>query len=210
MKDPVCGMDVTLESKGGTAEWQGETYAFCSAKCHDKFVASPEQYLHPDSTESTVSEEDTTAIYTCPMHPEVEQRGPGSCPICGMALEPKEITEEGGDDGELRDMSQRFWASIALSAAVLFLAMGPMLGVPLEGLVAPRILAWGCDRPGGRAPAGGLLPGGCRSPEGSGTCSPQCHQPHHLQAPRTADLTVSSFGGSETLQGFEASNLLSP
>jgi len=63
MKDPVCGMQVTLESKGGTADWQGETYAFCSVKCREKFSADPEHYLHPESAQV---EEDQDAIYTCP------------------------------------------------------------------------------------------------------------------------------------------------
>ena len=139
MKDPVCGMQVTLESKGGTADWQGETYAFCSVKCREKFSADPEHYLHPESAQV---EADQDAIYTCPMHPEIEQRGPGSCPVCGMALEPKEITADGGDDGELQDMSRRFRLSLILTVPVLLLAMGPMLGLPLEQLAAPRLLRW--------------------------------------------------------------------
>ena len=139
MQDPVCGMQVTLESKGGTADWQGETYAFCSVKCREKFSADPEHYLHP---ESGSVEEDQDAIYTCPMHPEIEQRGPGSCPLCGMALEPKEITADAGDDGELQDMSRRFRLSLILTVPVLLLAMGPMLGLPLERLAAPRLLRW--------------------------------------------------------------------
>jgi len=139
MQDPVCGMQVTLESKGGTAQWQGETYAFCSVKCRDKFVADPERYLHPDSA-SVV--EDTDAIYTCPMHPEIEKRGPGSCPLCGMALEPKEISADSGDDSELHDMSRRFRSSLVLTVPVLVLAMGPMFGVPLERLASSRTLDW--------------------------------------------------------------------
>lgn len=139
MQDPVCGMQVTLESKGGTAQWQGETYAFCSVKCRDKFVADPERYLHPDSTPA---EEDMDAVYTCPMHPEIEQRGPGSCPLCGMALEPKEISADSGDDSELQDMSRRFRISLVLTVPVLILAMGPMLGLPLEQLASSRILGW--------------------------------------------------------------------
>ncbi len=139
MKDPVCGMQVTLESKGGTADWQGETYAFCSVKCREKFSADPEHYLHPESAQV---EADQDAIYTCPMHPEIEQPGPGSCPVCGMALEPKEITADAGDDGELQDMSRRFRLSLILTIPVLLLAMGPMLGLPLEQLAAPRLLRW--------------------------------------------------------------------
>ncbi len=139
MKDPVCGMQVTLESKGGTADWQGEPYAFCSVKCREKFSADPEHYLHPESAQV---EEDQDALYTCPMHPEIEQAGPGSCPVCGMALEPKEITADAGDDGELQDMSRRFRLSLILTVPVLLLAMGPMLGLPLEQLAGPRLLKW--------------------------------------------------------------------
>ncbi|WP_029914369.1 heavy metal translocating P-type ATPase [Pelobacter seleniigenes] len=139
MQDPVCGMQVTLESKGGTADWQGETYAFCSVKCREKFNADPEHYLHP---ESGSVEADQDAVYTCPMHPEIEQRGPGSCPLCGMALEPKEITADAGDDRELQDMSRRFRLSLILTVPVLLLAMGPMLGLPLAQLAAPRLLRW--------------------------------------------------------------------
>ena len=96
MQDPVCGMQVTLESKGGTADWQGETYAFCSVKCREKFIADPERYLNPAQDQA---EADPAAIYTCPMHPEVEQQGPGACPFCGMCPG----TE--GDQRRLRSMT---------------------------------------------------------------------------------------------------------
>ncbi|WP_020676572.1 heavy metal translocating P-type ATPase [Geopsychrobacter electrodiphilus] len=87
MQDPVCGMQVTSESKGGTAQWQEETFRFCSDKCRVKFVADPEHYLHPEPPTVDEVAAVTEAIYSCPMHPEVEQQGPGSCPKCGMALE---------------------------------------------------------------------------------------------------------------------------
>jgi len=87
MQDPVCGMQVTSESKGGTAQWQEETYTFCSDKCRVKFVADPELYLHPALPNEEEAAATAEAIYSCPMHPEVEQQGPGSCPKCGMALE---------------------------------------------------------------------------------------------------------------------------
>lgn len=142
MQDPVCGMQVTLESKGGTAQWQGETYAFCSDKCRTKFVADPESYLHPQPPTAEDAAAAAEAIYTCPMHPEVEQQGPGSCPMCGMALEPKEVTAEVGDDGELRDMTRRFWVCLVMVVPVVLLAMGPMFGLPLERLASPRTLNW--------------------------------------------------------------------
>ena len=80
MQDPVCGMQATIESKGGTAQWQGETYAFCSDKCRVKFVADPESFLNPEPPSADAAAAAADAIYTCPMHLEVEQLGPGSCP----------------------------------------------------------------------------------------------------------------------------------
>jgi Cu+-exporting ATPase len=140
--DPVCGMTATPESKGGAAQWQDETYFFCSEKCREKFVADPDRYLNPEplsEEEATVAAE---AIYTCPMHPEIEQQGPGACPLCGMALEPKEITADAEDDTELRDMSLRFRVSMILSIPVVLLAMGPMLGLPLDQLAEKPKLIW--------------------------------------------------------------------
>lgn len=142
MQDPVCGMQVTLESKGGTTQWQDETYAFCSDKCRTKFIADPESFLHPEPTTAEDAAAAADAIYTCPMHPEVEQRGPGSCPICGMALESKEISTDTQDDGELRDMKRRFWVSLALSIPVLILAMGPLFGLRLDRLASQHTLGW--------------------------------------------------------------------
>jgi Cu+-exporting ATPase len=142
MQDPVCGMQVTPESKGGTSQWQGESYAFCSEKCRVKFVADPESYLNPEALNDEEAAASAEAIYTCPMHPEVEQRGPGSCPLCGMALEPKEVTAEAEDDSEQRDMTRRFWVSLVLTGPVVILAMGPLFGLPLERLAAPRTLGW--------------------------------------------------------------------
>ncbi len=86
-KDPVCGMDVTPESEYHY-DFSGQTYYFCSQNCHDKFAVDPEQYIAGKDTEQVGDE---TAIYTCPMHPEIEQQGPGTCPKCGMALEAKGI-----------------------------------------------------------------------------------------------------------------------
>jgi Cu+-exporting ATPase len=135
-------MTATPESKGGAAQWQDETYFFCSEKCREKFVADPGRYLNPEP----LSEEEATvaakAIYTCPMHPEIEQQGPGACPLCGMALEPKEITADAEDDTELRDMSLRFRVSMILSIPVVLLAMGPMLGLPLDQLAEKPKLIW--------------------------------------------------------------------
>ena len=140
--DPVCGMTATPESKGGAAQWQDETYFFCSEKCREKFVVEPERYINPEPLSEEEAAAAAEAIYTCPMHPEIEQQGPGACPLCGMALEPKEITAEAEDDTELRDMSFRFRVSMILTIPVVLLAMGPMLGLPLDQLAEKPKLIW--------------------------------------------------------------------
>ncbi len=143
--DPVCGMTVTPESAAATATHDGETYLFCSTGCHAKFVADPESYLRPaDEADAAASPPaDPGAIYTCPMHPEVEQVGPGSCPKCGMALEPKTVTAEEPDDPELRSMTVRFWVSAALTVPLLVLTMGRMIpGLPIERFMSSSVGPW--------------------------------------------------------------------
>ena len=91
LTDPVCGMSVTIESEHHLQHDHGDYY-FCSSGCRDKFAASPESYLNPEPSDQSTCHDDSSQIsttYTCPMHPEVEQQGPDSCPMCGMALEPK-------------------------------------------------------------------------------------------------------------------------
>ena len=105
--DPVCGMTVDPKTAKHKAEHKGHTYYFCSAGCRTKFVATPEKYL--DKVEEPAV---AGAIYTCPMHPEIRQVGPGSCPICGMALEPVTVTAESGPNPELADMTRRFWIGL--------------------------------------------------------------------------------------------------
>lgn len=122
VKDPVCGMDVDPHTAKHRAEHQGHTYYFCSAGCRTKFTADPARYLAPESSRPEPVPEGT--IYTCPMHPQVRQVGPGSCPICGMALEPLVATRESGPNEELIDMSRRFWTGLAMSMPVLILEMG--------------------------------------------------------------------------------------
>jgi len=138
MKDPVCGMHVTLDAKGGTAQWQGETYAFCSEKCRLKFTNDPEKYLHP---EKSVGEEtpQPTALYTCPMHPEVEHRGPGTCPKCGMALEPVLPEQEEGENPELVDFRHRFWWTLPLTIVVAAIAMSGGFSERLLGSTRPLV-----------------------------------------------------------------------
>ena len=118
--DPVCGMTANPYATKHRADYHGRTYYFCSAGCRTKFVANPQKYLgerQPDAvTEGT--------IYTCPMHPEIRQVGPGSCPICGMALEPVIVGGESGPNPELVDMTRRFWIGLVLTLPVFILEMG--------------------------------------------------------------------------------------
>jgi len=121
-KDPVCGMDVDPHTAKFRAEHAGRTYYFCAAGCRTKFIADPERYLSKES--APPAPVDPGAVYTCPMHPEVRQIGPGSCPICGMALEPLDVTAEQGPNPELIDMTRRFWIGLALTLPVFVLEMG--------------------------------------------------------------------------------------
>jgi len=136
-KDPVCGMKVDPDEAAAREQWQGETYYFCSEKCRKKFVDDPERHL-AEKAEKKAEEAPPGAIYTCPMHPEVRQEGPGSCPECGMDLEPEMPSEEEEESGELRSMRRRFWVSLPLSLAVLILAMGPLVGIPVDNWLSRR------------------------------------------------------------------------
>src|SRR5690606_9850753 len=122
LKDVVCGMSVTTESPHHFV-YQDQDYYFCGAGCRTKFSADPERYLSP---EQSPAEEDPNAAstwYICPMDPEVRQLGPGTCPKCGMALEPEMPSLEEEDNPELTDFSRRFWWTLPLSLAVFVLAM---------------------------------------------------------------------------------------
>ena len=117
--DPVCGMTVTIKPESLVAEHDGCTYYFCGAKCRTKFMADPQQYLSPRQTAAAPEGVD----WTCPMHPEVIRDRPGSCPICGMALEPLTPTLTTGPNPELADMTRRFWIALALTVPVFALDM---------------------------------------------------------------------------------------
>jgi P-type Cu+ transporter len=154
VKDPVCGMTVDPAATAHHHELEGMTYHFCSAGCRTKFISDPHRYLHPQASAAAAAEDvPEGTIWTCPMHPEIRQVGPGSCPICGMALEPLEPTLEEGPNPELVDMSRRFWVSAALSAPLLVLAMGAELfgwhwlpmktSVWLQLALATPVVLWG-------------------------------------------------------------------
>lgn len=125
--DPVCGMTVTIATAKHTADHDGKTFYFCSARCRGKFIADPAHYLHKPEKPAKPAPQDPApqgAVYTCPMHPEIRQAGPGSCPICGMALEPVDVTADAGPNPELVDMTRRFWIGLALAVPVFLLEMG--------------------------------------------------------------------------------------
>lgn len=140
--DPICGMSVDSNTSPHRTERGGHTYYFCSAGCRTKFIADPAKYVaHGElqSPEPAPAPEGT--IYTCPMHPEIRQAGPGPCPICGMALEPAVITAQTPSNPELADFTRRFWIGLALTIPVFILEMGSHL-IGLDHLVAPQISNW--------------------------------------------------------------------
>lgn len=132
--DPVCGMTVKEDAAKGVSEFGGKKYYFCSMKCKDKFDSNPNQFLKKKSKVEDLKNKDIE--YTCPMHPEIRQMGPGSCPICGMALEPVMAHAGEEDNSEYRLMLQKFWVSTALSIPLLFLTMGGRH--LLESFVSPK------------------------------------------------------------------------
>ncbi|HLJ71480.1 MAG TPA: heavy metal translocating P-type ATPase [Roseiarcus sp.] len=151
-RDPVCGMSVTIATAKHKAEYAGRSYYFCSAGCREKFVAEPKRFLaNPEAEASAPAKHQHAhshgrpyaqprkapagAIYTCPMHPEIRQAGPGSCPICGMALEPEIATADEGPSAELVDMTRRFGIALALALPVVAVEMGGHV-VDLHGMLA--------------------------------------------------------------------------
>ena len=151
-KDPVCGMSVDPHTAKHRADHDGHPYHFCSARCREKFVADPAAYLGERKPAPAAP---AGAIYTCPMHPEVQQVGPGSCPKCGMALEPMMPSLDEDDGGELLAMTRRFRWLVALTLPVFLLAMGPHLfgwhlpapwdgvAVWVEAVLASVVVLWG-------------------------------------------------------------------
>jgi len=124
--DPVCGMRVERATAKHRFAHQGQDHFFCSARCRERFAAEPEKYLGPKAPEPAAR---PGTIYTCPMHPEIRQIGPGSCPICGMALEPDQVSLDDAPDPELVDMTRRFWIALVLTLPVFALEMGGHLGL---------------------------------------------------------------------------------
>ena len=148
----VCGMEVDPTKAAGEYSYKGHTYYFCSTSCLAKFKADPSNYLAQPAVDTAcptgvcalpISPAETGMIWTCPMHPEVRQSGPGACPICGMALEPAAPTREEAANPELVDMTRRFWVGLAFVVPLAFLAM---FGHVFQGYVghwaSAHVLGW--------------------------------------------------------------------
>jgi Cu+-exporting ATPase len=152
--DPVCGMTVQPDSAAGSFEYRGKTYYFCSQHCLGKFRQQPERFLNQTAaapipiaisrSQPVASVERTEKIeYTCPMHPQIVRDRPGSCPICGMALEPRTISAAEEVNPELVDMTRRFWISVVLTIPIFVIGMSDVIpGSPLERLASMHTLTW--------------------------------------------------------------------
>ena len=139
VKDPVCGMSVDPHTAEHRSQHAGKSWYFCSSRCQSKFEDDPQKYLGEKSAEAETVAPGT--MYTCPMHPEIRQQGPGDCPICGMGLEPEEVSLNDGPSAELTDMTHRFWIGLVLTLPVFLLEMGgPLTG--LDHIVSPQISNW--------------------------------------------------------------------
>jgi P-type Cu+ transporter len=140
-QDPVCDMQVDVASAKYRHTYEGKEYYFCSAHCLQKFRADPKRYVEPPQKAAPPPASVQDVIYTCPMHPQIRQIGPGHCPICGMALEPESPAVQTGPNPELADMVRRFWIGLALTLPVVILAMAPHL-LGLESLAHTHWNQW--------------------------------------------------------------------
>ncbi|MEK7724897.1 MAG: heavy metal translocating P-type ATPase [Acidobacteriota bacterium] len=138
--DPVCKMLVQPQTAATKFDYNGKTYFFCAVGCQNKFRQNPDFFLNPETKPMAMAEE-SKDIYTCPMDPEIEQIGPGICPKCGMALEPKVISLEDKPDPEFLDMKRRFWISTILTIPVFALAMAEMLP-NFHNIISPKFSLW--------------------------------------------------------------------
>ena len=141
--DPVCGMMILPSDAAGQTEHNGQTYYFCTEWCLEQFKKNPSQFLETNAAERVSAPADMDAEYTCPMHPEIRQKGPGSCPICGMALEPVTVSLEEQPNEELEDMTRRFWWSLALTIPVFAVMVSEFLpGHPIQHAIPEGMLNW--------------------------------------------------------------------
>ncbi len=140
--DPVCGMTVVREGAQHVFEHSGETYYFCHAGCRSKFESDPQHYLDGES-DKTIEEAPPGTLYTCPMDPEIIQEGPGTCPICGMALEPMGIPDpDAGPNPELVDFRQRLVLGLICTLPLLVVSMGPMVGLPVRQWLGEQLASY--------------------------------------------------------------------
>jgi Cu+-exporting ATPase len=139
--DPVCGMRVDTHKAQHRATHQGRSYYFCSAGCQAKFTAAPDKYLAPPADKPLPASVPPGTIYTCPMHQQIRQPGPGNCPICGMALEPELATADAGPNLELIDMKRRFWVGLVLALPVVVNEMGSHV-LNLHMLIGETLSNW--------------------------------------------------------------------
>lgn len=139
--DPVCGMNVGRAGAAHIHSYNGVVYYFCSHRCEKKFSVEPEKYLDPSEIVEPMPQ---GTLFTCPMHPEVIQEGPGSCPKCGMALEPMGIpAEDAGPNPELVDFRRRFWIGALLTVPLLVLSMGPFVGLGfIRDMIGEKLTLW--------------------------------------------------------------------
>jgi len=163
VRDPVCGMAILPDRAHSSIRYQDHQLYFCSASCESKFKAHPDRYLTEDASEHShhhhhdhhevspdqikqphhqAEKENSEGVWTCPMHPEIRRSGPGSCPVCGMALEPLVATASTGPSDELHDMTRRFWLGLLLAFPVLVLEMGSHLFPELRNTVPPQYNTW--------------------------------------------------------------------
>lgn len=161
VRDPVCGMVILPDKAHSSIRYQDHQLYFCSASCESKFKAHPDHYFTEDASEHhhhhdhhevspdkikqshrQAEKEISEGVWTCPMHPEIRRSGPGSCPVCGMALEPLVATASTGTSDELRDMTRRFWLGLLLAFPVLILEMGSHLFPALRNTVPPQYNTW--------------------------------------------------------------------
>jgi len=183
MIDPVCGMTVEPATAAGRHAHAGRTYYFCSRHCADRFAADPERFLAPAAPAAAPAPAPAAAphavppgagSWTCPMHPEIVRDGPGACPICGMALEPRVASADEAENPELTDMTRRFWVSLVLTIPLFVLAMGGMLPA-LAHVVPAGVRSWlelrsrrrSCSGAARRSSPGSAI----RSPTAARTCS---------------------------------------
>ncbi len=139
--DPVCGMTVDPDHAAGSYEYQGKIYYFCNPHCLHRFREDPEKFIHKSVL--TPDEAKPGQKYTCPMHPEIVRDGPGSCPICGMALEPVTVSLEDEENPELVDMTRRFWVCVVLTIPVFAIGMSDLIpGQALQHRVSAPVLGW--------------------------------------------------------------------